>query len=136
MYRKGLVIDVGEEEVTVLPLISDACSSCSQECSKRGSSYCVSNPRRLDVKKGSIVGITAPAKVQAAQGIVSLLFPFICAVLGYFLSAPLSSFFSIDLTEGFKAICVLVFLFLSSLLVFTLARFLPLPGKLEIVQLY
>ena len=136
MYKKGFVVDVRDNDISVLPLLNDACSSCTQACNKRGEAYSVNNPRHLDVKKGSIVGITAQASVQAVQGIFSLLFPFLCAIAGYFCASPIASLLSLKVTEAFKAVCVLIFLFLSSAIVFVCARLIPLPGKPEIVEVY
>ena len=136
MYKKGIVVKVEGNQVTVLPFVKDACASCSQNCKERGESYTVANPQNLKVEKGTVVGITAEKKMEALQGLISLLLPFLCAVLGFMLSPAVAKVFSLPLSEGTKALCTLSFLLISSALVLLITRKVPLPGQNQIVEVY
>jgi positive regulator of sigma E activity len=136
MQEKGMVTQISNTVITVIPLITDACLSCTAGCAKQGKSFEVSNPLHLPVEKGSIVKIGTSKKAQNLQGIIALLFPFLCAVAGYFCAPSIASLFNKEAGDGLRAIFVLFFLLLSSLFVFLLSKFHPFAGKPEIQSLY
>lgn len=134
MREKGMVTSIEKDTITVIPLITDACLSCTAGCAKRGKPFSVSNPRHLPLSQGSIVRVASPQSAQAFQGIISLLFPFACAVIGYFCASPIASLFGRTAGDGIRAICVLSFLVISASIVFFVSRKLPFPGKPEIIE--
>lgn len=136
MNNKAIVVDVKGNDVVVLPMVKDACSSCTSGCDKQGSSFIVSNPLKLPVSKGTVVILSLSKKTLAWQGLISLLFPFICSVAGYFIGNYVAIKHSITNIEGIKALFVLVFLLVSSLAVFLCTRHHPLTGKPEIIEIY
>lgn len=133
--KQVLVVSVNEKDVSVVPMIKGDCASCESGCEKRGSPYSVDNPRKLPVSAGSVVLIGAGRNAQAVQGIVALLIPFLCSVLAFVFSTPLAGLFGMKATEGFKAVSVLIALFLSTLAVYLITRKVPLPGKSEILEI-
>ena len=70
------------------------------------------------------------------QGIISLLFPFLFAVTGFVLSAKIAGLLGMIATEGFKALCTLIFLCASALIVLAVTRIFPLSGQNQIVEVY
>ncbi len=112
----------------------EECASCSAGCAKRNHAFEVANPHNMEISSGSIVIIGANKKVQAAQGIVSLFIPFLCAIAGYFAASPIMNFFGKSISSDGKAVFVLLFLLLSSALVFAVTRKIPIPGKPEIIE--
>ena len=138
MYKKGIVVKIENEEVTILPFVKDACASCSHNCSEHASCepYTATNPNSLPIKEGTVVGISAEKKAETTQGIISLLFPFLFAVAGFALSAKIAGFLGMIATEGFKALCTLIFLCASALIVLAVTRIFPLSGQNQIVEVY
>ncbi|MGN0729325.1 SoxR reducing system RseC family protein [Treponema sp.] len=134
MTEKALVVSVENEKILVSRLEKDKCSTCSAGCAKNGRAFEVLNPNGIKVEAGSIVIIGANKKIMALQGIVSLLIPFLCAFLGYFLASPIAEAFNRTVSEDGRAVFVLLFLFLSSAAVFIFTRKIPIPGKPEIVE--
>lgn len=140
MYKKGIVVKIENEQVTILPFIKDACASCSHNCSEHGGVHCepylATNPHSIPLKEGMVVGIAAEKKAEAVQGIASLLFPFLFAVAGFIFSAKIAGLLGMIATEGFKALCTLSFLCISALIVLVLTRIFPLSGQNQIVEVY
>lgn len=138
MRDKAIVVDVKEDFVTVVPLITNACISCSSPCTKRGNPFKVLNKKNYAVEKGNLVKIGASKATQAVQGIVSLILPVIAAICGYFFSPAIISLFSksgaAEVTEGKRAAFVLAFLFLSGLIVFIFSRNSARLGNSEILE--
>ena len=140
MYRKGIVVKIESEQVTVLPFVKDACATCSHKCSERGGElrepYTATNPHSIPLREGMVVGITAEKKAEAIQGIFALLLPFLFAVAGFVFSGKIAKLLGLVATEGFKALCTLAFLCSSAALVFALTRLIPLSGQNQIVEVY
>lgn len=139
MKEKALVTEIKQKEITVIPLITDACLSCTKGCAKQGKPFTVTNPNNLNVKKGSIVKIAASKKSENIQGIIALLLPVVFATAGFFLATPIASLFGKTAGEGTKAICVLSFLFISAATVFFTSRkfkFKGRPGIIEVLILF
>jgi len=133
MNKKALVVST-EDKITVQPLLKDSCAGCTSTCEKTGIQFTVSNPMELSVKPGSVVTLAASSISQAVQGILSLIFPVLCAVAGYFLSDPIASRLNLTRGDGTRSLFVLVFLFASSLAVFLITRLIPLPGTPQIIN--
>lgn len=135
MVEKALVTEVNENEITIIPLITDACLNCSQGCAKQGKPFSVTNPDNLSVKKGSIVKVGSSKATEGIQGILSLAVPVICASLGFFAAEPVAKLFGTTAGEGFKAICVLAFLFISATVIFFISRKIKFTGKPRILEI-
>lgn len=136
MYRRVMIIAVQDKEcATVLPVISDECAKCASGCSRQGSPFTVRNPQNFTVRKGSIVAISTPKERQALEGLLSLVVPFICAILGYFAGAPIASALRLPSGDGARAVGVLLFLAASSALVLFVTRKIPEFSKPEITEI-
>mgnify|MGYP002626214041 CR=1 FL=1 len=136
MYKKGIIVKIEGQQATILPFVKDACASCSHNCNERGAPYIAENKQSLPIKEGMVVGISAEKKAEALQGIVSLLLPFFVAIAGFTFSAKIAGLLGLAATEGFKALCTLVFLTITALIVFFVTRIFPLAGENQIVELY
>ena len=70
MYKKGIVVKIENEEVTILPFVKDACASCSHNCSEHASCepYTAANPHALPIKEGTVVGVSAEKKSRGRAG--------------------------------------------------------------------
>ncbi len=134
MKEKALVTKVEQNEITVIPLITDACLSCTKGCAKQGKPFTVTNPYNLEVKKGSIVKVAASKTSENIQGIFALLLPIIFAAAGFFLASPIASLFGKKAGEGTKALCVLSFLFISAAAVFFISRKIKFKGRPGIIE--
>lgn len=134
MIQKAIVNSIGEK-ITVIPLKKDECVSCPAACGKNSTPLEVSNPLNLDLKKGSVVLITASKKVQTIQGFFSLFIPIFCAILGYFLANPILSIFNKTAKDGTKALFVLIFLLFSASVVYFISRKSKFLGKAQIVEI-
>lgn len=75
--------------VVVEPLSSMECAGCSQTCSKRNSYITAVNSRNLPIKINSLVKVASSKKQEAVEAFISLFFPVIMAIAGYFLSNPI-----------------------------------------------
>lgn len=134
MTKKAIIVSI-EKEILVHPVLSPNCATCGHTCEKASIEYAVSNPRNLEIRKGSIVELAPSSFIQGLSGILSLLLPFFCAIAGYFLSPSVASLFGTPVTDGIRAACVLSFLLISGTAVFLITRFVELPGKLTIVSI-
>jgi hypothetical protein len=136
MNAKYIVISAECESATVTP-VEDAssCASCGGNCAKCSVRFSVGNTRKLPVKAGDTVKIGMSAKHEALQGILSLAFPVLCAVAGYFTSPRTASLFGRAATEGWKAASVLVFLAAACAVVLIITRRRPNPERLEITEI-
>lgn len=134
MTEKALIMSADEGKILAARFEKEECASCSAGCAKKKHAFEVMNPRNMKISSGSIVIIGAGKKAQAAQGIISLLIPFLCAIAGYFLASPIMEAMGKSVSSDGKAVFVLLFLFLSSAAVFAFTRKFPLPGKPEIIE--
>ena len=135
MTQKALVTAINDGRTTVIPMLKDACSTCTSGCAKQGIAFEAKNPRNLPVKEGSVVVLAASRKMQVVQGLFALLVPFLSAVAGFFAAGPILKPFGITAGDGFKSLFVLSFLIISSALVFFITRKNPLPGTPEILEI-
>lgn len=92
----------------------------------------VSNPRKLNIEKGSKVTIGLPQRKEAVAGIIALLVPILCAAAGLILSQPLAEFLKVECTEVFKAIIVSTCFIASCIFTIASTRTAPTIVKLEI----
>lgn len=137
MIKQAVIVSVSEDKktATVSPLLTGHCLSCKEGCAKRGSPFPVANVKNLEIAAGKQVIISSSKKIEALQSILSLFFPVITAVLMYRLSFPLSRlFFSAEPQEGFKAVCVLCGILVSSGIVLAISHFRIIPAKPEITE--
>lgn len=136
MNAKYTVVSAEGDSVTVTP-VEDAssCASCGGSCEKCSVRFSVGNSRKFPVKAGDTVKIGMSAKHEALQGILSLAFPVLCAVAGYFTSPRTASLLGRAATEGWKAVSVLVFLAAACAVVLIITRRRPNPERLEITEI-
>lgn len=92
----------------------------------------VTNPYALKIEVGSKVTIGLPQKKEAAAGLFALLVPIAAAVLGFFLSKPISSLLKTECTELFKAIAISLFFLIACAFVIASSRTAPTVVKLQI----
>lgn len=118
MRDRGIISRIENGKIFVKPMLSDTCISCTSSsrgchgsCGKIGDEFEVSNPKNLEVKEGIFVRISASLKHQTLQGLISLFFPILSSVAGFFLAGH---FFT---SEKAKALGVLLGLALSSFIV-------------------
>ena len=132
--KKALVTSVEGDDVFVMPLIKSECASCAAGCDKRGNAFAVANPRKFPVKAGDAVRLGMSSVWQNIRGLIALLFPFCSAVAGYFLAPFVASLFGKTAGDGWRALCVLVFLGVASGIVLLLTRGVSVSGKNEILE--
>ena len=136
MNAQYIVTAVHTDSVTLTPETdASSCAGCGGNCGACNVRFSVANSRRLDVKPGQKVKIGMSAKHEALQGILSLVFPVLCAVGGFFAASPLAALFGKTPTEGGRALCVLVFLAAACAVVLIITRRKPNPEKLEITEI-
>ena len=86
MFEKVQIVKIEENQVLVVPLITDACINCNKgSCGKRGTPFFVANPKKVEIKVGDVVQLKNSLVYQIFQAIFSLVLPVLAAVLGYFL---------------------------------------------------
>lgn len=133
MDEKALVISIGDK-IEAVHFEKEECKSCTTGCAKIKNSFEISNPMNFEIKKGSVVLVRTSKKAQAIQGILSLFIPFLCSIVGYLLGPSIAGLFKKTISNDARAIFVLLFLVLSSAVVFVITRKKTMPGKPEIVE--
>ena len=135
MVDNALIINLSENEIHVVPLISDACINCQKSgCTKQGKPFSVANPKNLEIKKGDIVRLKASANSQTIQGFVSLIIPLLGAISGFFLGGFFANKFSFNNVEMWQAIGVLLGLTITASAIFLLSKTILKFKKTEIVE--
>lgn len=136
MREKASIIAISEKKITVVPLISDACIGCEHgTCSQRGEPFTVTNPLGLPVSIGCVVRVTAKLKHQAIQAALSLGFPVLSAVAGFFLAGLTAQLLGFAPTEGIKAAGVLSGLGIAGIMVIIFEKISPSKGQSEIAEI-
>jgi hypothetical protein len=136
MNTQYIVISTDKASVTLTPVNdANACTGCGGNCSACRVRFSVANSRHLDVKPGQKVKIGMSAGDEALQGVISLVFPLLCAFGGFFAAQPLASLFGKTASEGMRAFCVLLFLAAACTVVLFVTRRRPNPEKLEITEI-
>lgn len=71
---------------------SSACSGCHSEtfCRKKDSTYEVNNSGKIDVREGDLVEVEIPEGRAVFSVLMSLLFPLLMFIPGYFIGKALS----------------------------------------------
>jgi hypothetical protein len=123
MFEKVQVTKIEDNQVEVVPLITDACINCNKgSCGKRGTPFFVANPKKVEIKVGDVVQLKNSFVYQIFQAIFSLLLPVLAAVLGYFLMPE---------KEVLQVVGVLLGFSITATVVTVASRFLP-PAKSQI----
>ena len=133
MSRKAVVLSFEGGLVSVLPVSKPECASCTASCGLKEEAVKVSNPKGFAVSIGDVVCIAANKRWQAFEGLVSLLFPFLSAVGGYFAAGSVASGSDLLPPDGLRALFVLAFLFVSSAVVIFFTRVMKFGVRIEIV---
>jgi hypothetical protein len=137
MRDRAIITTIKGTDITVVPLITDACMSCHDGCAKQGHPFTVINPHNFEIARGTVVKIGTSVKTEIFQGLFSLCFPIACAVAGYYAADPLALCITgHPAMEGMHAGCVLAGLLSSSLLVFLSSRFIIRLVKPEITAIF
>ena len=131
--EKALIIST-ENKIEAVHFEMEECATCTTGCAKIKNSFEVLNPFELEIKKGFVVVVSTNKKFKVLQGIFSLLIPFLCAVAGYISGPSICAFFGQTISNDARALFVLLFLALSSAVIFAITRKNPMPGKPEIVE--
>ncbi len=134
MTERALIVSLDDSKITAMHFEKEECATCTTGCAKTRTTFEISNPKDFPLKKGSVVLIQASRKIQAVQGLCSLFIPFLCSILGYAISPALMEKFGVHISNDFRAVFVLLFLFVSSAIVFIVTRKFPVPGKPEIAE--
>ena len=121
---------VHEDSVEVVPYSETDCSGCAGSCSSCTISLTALTPKHFELKPGMTVRSNISTPLQSALNISALLVPILCAVLGFLFSEKIASLINASATETFKAVVVLVFLFVPSCIIFLFTR-----HRSELVQL-
>ena len=123
MFEKVQVTKIEENQVEVVPLITDACINCNKEsCGKRGSPFYVVNPKKVEIKIGDVVSLKNSLGYQIFQAMFSLLLPVLAAVLGYLFMPE---------NEGLQVLGSLLGFGITAAIVTITSRFMP-PVKSQI----
>lgn len=119
LYKVSRVV---EDKVEIIPYDKSACSNCSSSCSGCRVVLTARNPKKLELKTGMTVTASVLTAFQGFCNVIALFIPVLSAIGGFFLSSPIATLFKTENTESFKALCVLVFLFVPGLIIFLLTR--------------
>ena len=123
MFEKVQIVKIEENQVLVVPLITDACINCDKgSCGKRGTPFYVLNGKKVEIKVGDVVLLKNSLSFQIFQAAFSLLLPVLAAILGYFLMPEKESLQVLGILLGFG---------LTATIVTIISRFLP-PAKSQI----
>lgn len=123
MFEKVQIVKIEENQVLVVPLITDACINCDKgSCGKRGTPFYVLNGKKVEIKVGDVVLLKNSLSFQIFQATFSLLLPVLAAVLGYFLMPEKESLQVLGILLGFG---------LTAAIVTITSRYLP-PVKSQI----
>ena len=123
-----LVTEINGSTITVTPEPVEGCEGCTSgcgSCSRNPVRIAVTNGRNFTLHTGDKVKIGMSATAAAVKGILALLFPVACAVLGYFLAPK---------TENMRALFVLIFLAAACIIVLVFTRIRYKSLKMEITE--
>lgn len=95
----------------------------------------VINPKKITVSEGTKVFIGLPKTAEMINGFISLLIPIALCFLAFAVSPFIAECFSLKLTEGFKAVCVITAFTVSVLAILVYTRNIPTIVKLQILSL-
>lgn len=125
MREKAKVLKIEKNKVLILPLITDACISCtsSSSCAKNGEPFWVENNKNLPIEIGSLVSVAENPSSKAGQGIVSILFPVCVAIIFCILAGNLALKTAPHLKELFQVLGVLLGIILSATSVLLIGKF-------------
>ncbi|HZK20524.1 MAG TPA: SoxR reducing system RseC family protein [Treponemataceae bacterium] len=109
MYDKARIEKINNNEINVVPLISEHCLSCSKYCSlEDGTPFKVSNPHNLTIYEGQFVTIRADRKAQLKQAFLALILPILFAVLSWFAVDTIALISGYTANEAFHILAVLL----------------------------
>ncbi|MBO5235802.1 MAG: SoxR reducing system RseC family protein [Spirochaetaceae bacterium] len=123
MRNKACVLNFEKDSVWVTPILSDTCINCNQPaCEKRGKPFPAINPKAFELKCGDVVQLGVSAKAQFAQVFLALIIPILAAIGGYFLAEPVAQLFGKMVTEGMRAVGVLLCLGITTTIITIITR--------------
>lgn len=125
MRDTARVLQIHNDEVLILPLLSDTCIGCSGNgCPKLGRPFVVSNKKKLSLEVGSVVKIASSSASVTLQALIALVFPVAAAVLGYVLAEPFAQkVLGIAIVgESYRIAGVLVCFLVAALLVLLMGK--------------
>ena len=123
MFEKVQITKIEENQVEVVPLITDACINCNKgSCGKRGTPFYVVNPKKVEIKVGDVVSLKNSLGYQIFQAMFSLCLPVLAAIVGYLIMPEKESLQALGILLGFG---------ITAAIVTIASRFLP-PVKSQI----
>ena len=123
MFEKVQITKIEENQVEVVPLITDACIKCNKgSCGKRGTPFYVVNPKKVEIKVGDVVSLKNSLGYQIFQAMFSLCLPVLAAIVGYLIMPEKESLQALGILLGFG---------ITAAIVTIASRFLP-PVKSQI----
>ena len=109
MFEKVQITKIEENQVEVVPLITDACINCNKgSCGKRGTPFYVVNPKKVEIKIGDVVLLKNSLVFQIFQAAFSLVLPVLAAIAGYFLMPEKESLQVLGILLGFGITAAIV----------------------------
>ena len=109
MFEKVQITKIEENQVEVVPLITDACINCNKgSCGKRGTPFYVVNPKKVEIKIGDVVLLKNSLVFQIFQAAFSLVLPVLAAIAGYFLMPEKESLQVLGILLGFGIMVTIV----------------------------
>ncbi|MGL4986765.1 MAG: SoxR reducing system RseC family protein [Treponemataceae bacterium] len=132
MSEKVQIIKIEKKKILVRPLITDACLSCTDSsCAKQGKPFFVKNILNLPIQYGDMVDLASSPTIKIFQATISLFFPIIMALIGYFASKIVyEKLYPTQLVpEVWRVSGVLLFFIFALTLVFVRSYFFSTPEK-------
>ena len=125
MTEKGVIREIKEGAVIVIPEMGAACFGCmNQECKSGGGSITADNPDALPLTPGLTVEVRAPGASIFGQAMAAILPP----VLGFFASFFLARLLFPQAKDGVYGGIGIIFLFATAFLVYHIRKKFP-PKK-------
>lgn len=134
MLNQAFITSIKGKEIRAMQLVTEACVNCSTGCLQRGKEFLVLNKRNFPIEEGSIVRIGLPRYKRGLHGIIALVVPVVCAILGYLFAPDMAKKIGLENTEIFKAACIMLSLGASTGIVFAISRSSLHFTKPEIMQ--
>ncbi|MBQ5998286.1 MAG: SoxR reducing system RseC family protein [Treponema sp.] len=95
----------------------------------------VINPKNIKIKVGSKVYIGLPKTAEMLNGFFALLTPIFACFIALILSSFIANLLSLNPTESFKAVCVVIAFLTTSTAVLIYTRNIPTIVKLQVLGL-
>ncbi|MBQ1629466.1 MAG: SoxR reducing system RseC family protein [Treponema sp.] len=95
----------------------------------------VINPKKIKINVGSKVYIGLPKAAEMLNGFFALITPIFACFIALILSPFIAKLFSLNPTEGFKAVCIIAAFLITSTAILIYTRNIPTIVKLQVLGL-